>query len=158
MIYANPIKQNDHIEIAKKHGVKKMTFDSIEELYKIKQIYPEAEAVIRVATEGGGQAKYELSSKFGAFLEDIPLILQTAKDIGVKIIGASFHVGSGGVPSGEYEKVLLDVRKVFDMAIEIGLPKMNFLDIGGGFTYIFPGTGKNFDEVAPIIGKLIDRH
>lgn len=124
----------------------------------MKKIYPDCEAVIRVATEGGGSAKYELSSKFGAFMEDIPLILQTAKEIGVKIIGASFHVGSGGVFAGEYEKVLLDVRKIFDIADEMGLPKMKFLDIGGGFTCILPGTGKNFDEVAPTIGNLIDKH
>ena len=34
---------------------------------------------------------------------------------------------------------------------------MDFVDIGGGFTYIFPGTGKNFDEVGPKIGKLLDK-
>lgn len=33
---------------------------------------------------------------------------------------------------------------------------MDFLDIGGGFTLIFPDTGKNFDEVAPMIGNLLD--
>ena len=33
---------------------------------------------------------------------------------------------------------------------------MDFLDIGGGFTLICPGTGKNFEEVAPMIGKLLD--
>ena len=38
----------------------------------------------------------------------------------------------------------------------MGLPKMDFLDIGGGFTYILPGSGKNFDEVCIVIGKLID--
>lgn len=104
MIYANPIKQEDHIRIAKKYGVKKMTFDSIEELHKIKRNFPEAECVIRVATEiVGCSAMYELSSKFGAFMEDMPLILETAKKLGLRIKGASFHVGSGGVKSGEYE-------------------------------------------------------
>ena len=34
---------------------------------------------------------------------------------------------------------------------------MDLVDIGGGFTYIFPGTGRNFDEVGPSIGKLIDQ-
>ena len=114
-----------------------MTFDSVEELYKIQKNFPEAECVIRVATETVGcSAFYELSSKFGAFMEDIPMILQTAKKLGLKIKGASFHVGSGGVLYGEYEQCLLDVRKIFDMAQQMGLPKMDFLDLGGGFTYI----------------------
>jgi diaminopimelate decarboxylase len=39
----------------------------------------------------------------------------------------------------------------------MGLKRMDFLDIGGGFTLIFPGSGKNFDEVAPLIGSLIDK-
>lgn len=159
MIYANPIKQEDHIQIAKKHGVKKMTFDSVEELYKIKKNFPEAECVIRVATEiVGCSAFYELSSKFGAFMEDIPLILKTAKKLGLRVKGASFHVGSGGVKAGEYEQCLIDVKKIFNMAEKLGLPKMDFLDIGGGFTYILPGSGKNFNEVALQIGSMIDKH
>jgi len=93
-----------------------MTFDSVEELYKIQNNFPEAECVIRIATEAGGSAKYELSSKFGAFMEDMPTILKTAKKLGLKIKGASFHVGSGGVLCGDYEKCLLDVKKIFDMA------------------------------------------
>jgi len=44
------------------------------------------------------------------------------------------------------------------MAEKLGLPKMDFLDIGGGFTYIQPGSGKNFDEVALQIGSMIDKH
>ena len=43
------------------------------------------------------------------------------------------------------------------MAEKMGLPKMDLVDLGGGFTYILPGTGKNFDEVAPLIGKLVDK-
>ena len=34
---------------------------------------------------------------------------------------------------------------------------MDFIDIGGGFTLICPKTGKNFDEVAPLIGKCLDK-
>ena len=157
MIYANPIKQISHLQLARKYGLKKMTFDSVEELRKIHKVFPEAECVIRVATDiEDCTAMYELSSKFGAFMEDIPEILEVGKELGIKIKGCSFHVGTGGVVFQEYEQCIRDVRKIFDMAEEKGLPKMDLVDIGGGFTYIFPGTGKNFDDVAQPIGKLID--
>ena len=81
-----------------------MTFDSIEELRKIHKVFPEAECVIRVATEiVNCSAMYELSSKFGAFIEDIPEILKVSKELGMTIKGCSFHVGSGGVVFKEYE-------------------------------------------------------
>ena len=36
------------------------------------------------------------------------------------------------------------------------MEEMDFVDIGGGYSYIIPGTGRNFDEVAPLIGRTID--
>ncbi|XP_021359308.1 ornithine decarboxylase-like [Mizuhopecten yessoensis] len=42
IIYANPCKQNAHLPFAKKHNVDLMTFDSEEELIKIKMLYRSA--------------------------------------------------------------------------------------------------------------------
>lgn len=49
IIYANPVKDETHLEYAKEVGVKVMTMDSEEECEKIKEIYPEAELVLRIA-------------------------------------------------------------------------------------------------------------
>ena len=73
------------------------------------------------------------------------------------IKGVAFHTGSGGVTFSSYESSLKNIRKIFDMAKQKGLKEMDFLDIGGGFTLLSPGTGKNFDEVAPLIGKSLDK-
>jgi ornithine decarboxylase len=43
IIFANPIKYPGHIEFAKNRSVKKMTFDNEDELFKLKDIYPDAE-------------------------------------------------------------------------------------------------------------------
>ena len=48
-------------------NVKKMTFDSEEELYKIKESFPDAEIVMRIATKET-DAKWNLSEKFGVSL------------------------------------------------------------------------------------------
>lgn len=46
IIFANPAKFPSHIEYAKKHCVDLMTFDSAMELYKTKNIYPNARYVL----------------------------------------------------------------------------------------------------------------
>lgn len=43
IIFANPTKFISHIKYASKVGVTKMTFDSEDELYKIKDVFPSAE-------------------------------------------------------------------------------------------------------------------
>jgi len=50
-IFANPVKHVEEIQEAKRLGIKKMTFDSIEEMQKIKKHFPQAELVIRLATD-----------------------------------------------------------------------------------------------------------
>ena len=42
IIFANPVKTPSQIRYARKVGVSKMTADSIWELRKIKELYPEA--------------------------------------------------------------------------------------------------------------------
>lgn len=43
IIFANPTKTTSQIKYACKEGITKMTFDSEDELYKIKNIHPKAE-------------------------------------------------------------------------------------------------------------------
>ena len=42
IIFANPIKPVSHLKYAERNGVKKMTFDNTQELYKIKEHFPTA--------------------------------------------------------------------------------------------------------------------
>lgn len=92
-----------------------MTFDSIEELEKIKQHHPKADCVIRLATVVT-TALYNLSEKFGVFMQDVPKILEKAKQLGLRVKGVCFHTGSGGVTLEAYSSSLENARKVFDIA------------------------------------------
>lgn len=114
-IYANPVKQEDHIVTAKVLGIKKMTFDSIEELEKIKKHFPKAECILRIAVVTT-TAVYNLSEKFGAFMEDVPKMLEAGKKLGLRIKGVAFHTGSGGVTFKAYRESLVNARTIFDMA------------------------------------------
>lgn len=155
MIFANPCKDVWQIQQAKKKHLKRMTFDSIEELHKIKANFPEAECVVRIAVKVTN-ATYNLSEKFGVTMEEIPEILKVGKKINLKIVGVAFHVGSGGVTFDSYKVSILNARKIFDMSEKMGM-KMNFLDIGGGFTMINPDPASNFTGVATQIGDFLDK-
>ena len=50
IILASPIKNKPEIELARKLGVKRMMFDTTEELYKLKTWYPKAELILRIAS------------------------------------------------------------------------------------------------------------
>jgi len=63
------------IRAAQTFGVKKMTFDSKEELLKIKEHFPKAECVLRLASKNS-KALHNLSLKFGADMLDVPDILE----------------------------------------------------------------------------------
>lgn len=144
------------VKIARDLDVRKMTFDSIEELHKIKAIFPKAELILRISSKNT-DAWYNLSEKFGAFMADVPELLETAKKLDLHVKGVAFHTGSGGVTVEPYQNSLKDAREVFDMAKAMGMPEMDLLDIGGGFTQCAPfEEGKNFDQVAPRIVKAID--
>ena len=105
IIYANPVKDIDHILSAKKHGINLMTFDTSEELFKIKKYYPDAEVVLRIAVMKT-TALWNLSLKFGAIYDEIPGIFQSANKLNLKIRGLAFHTGSGGVTYDSYKETL----------------------------------------------------
>ena len=134
-----------------------MTFDCAEELYKIKKHFPQAECVLRIATETT-TALYNLSEKFGAAMEEVPLLLSTAKKLRLKLKGVAFHTGSGGVTFISYESSLINVRKIFDMVVAMGMKPLDLIDIGGGFTMVNPDHVKNFDYVAPLISSTLEHY
>lgn len=91
IIYANPCKQASFIRYAAQQQVAKMTFDNAEELHKIKLLYPNAELVLRILTDDS-KSLCQLGLKFGAPMERVASLLQTAKDLELNVIGVRYVV------------------------------------------------------------------
>jgi len=155
IIYANPIKGKKHIEFAKNHGVKIMTFDSREEVEKIHQIYPEAELILRIAVTNT-DAPYPMGNKFGAPADLWNDILDTCQNLNMKVRGVSFHVGSGGCSFEAYKSCLIDTEKVFKMIRQRNMPELDIVDIGGGFSMSATNPVNNFTQVAPKVANYLD--
>jgi len=155
LIFANPIKSAKDLKYARAQGVKKMTFDNEAELYKIKEAFPEAELVMRLLADDSG-SKMKFGVKFGAPQQHVQPLLKTAKALGLKVIGTSFHIGSGCFDAQSYRKALALSREVHDQALQLGLPKFTLCDIGGGFPgnpneHERNGDVPSFEEMAAVI-------
>jgi ornithine decarboxylase len=133
IIYANPVKSIEHILFAKEHGIDLMTFDSIEELYKIKKNYPEARVILRIK-KNDIHSVSKLSFKFGMEKHEIPIAVNLCKKLDLKLVGVSFHVGSKSSDINAFLTALDDSLYVFDVAYNMHI-NLSILNIGGGFTY-----------------------
>mmetsp|Transcript_56525 Transcript_56525/g.87937 ORF Transcript_56525/g.87937 Transcript_56525/m.87937 type:complete len:827 (-) Transcript_56525:88-2568(-) len=131
IVYANPCKQNSAIQFSRDIGVKRVVFDNVVELRKLVSVYPKAELLLRVQTDDS-LAQCPLSNKFGAAPADCRELLLQAKELGMKVVGVSFHVGSGCSQPGAFRGALQRARDVYDEAERLGM-KFTCLDIGGGF-------------------------
>eukprot|EP00755_Sulcionema_specki_P011624 Sspe_Gene.49450::Locus_26703_Transcript_1_2_Confidence_0.750_Length_1529::g.49450::m.49450/K01581/E4.1.1.17, ODC1, speC, speF; ornithine decarboxylase len=153
IIFANPCKQVSHIKAARQAGLKYVTFDNEYELPKIKEHWPEAKVLLRIVTDDS-KSICEFSSKYGASLEICPRLIQQASDLGLDLVGVSFHVGSGCGDAEAFVDAAKDARRVFDMAADLGFD-MTILDIGGGF----PGdkvSRPTFQEIASALRPALD--
>jgi len=148
IIYAQPCKTNSYVRFVKSVGVTKMSFDNGDELHKIAKLYPDAELFIRIMTDDTS-SQCRLSMKFGASMDSTDSLLAIAKELGLNVVGVSFHVGSGASDPVAFYKAVRDANFVFQQALVHGY-KLNTLDIGGGFC------SETFDVMAGAVNEALD--
>lgn len=154
IIFAHTIKQAAYISYAQSVGVKTMTFDNEQELHQIKKYHPSAKLVLRVRCDAK-KAKVILGVKFGALPEEAPALIALTVDLGLKLIGISFHVGSGCEEPEVFDRCIVIGRELFDLAANKHGIQMKLLDLGGGY----PGDkGTSIDPIAKVINSSLDRH
>ena len=93
-----------------------------------------------------------LSLKFGSPLHCTGELLHLARDLGLTVVGISFHIGSGASDPHSFTKAVRDARTVFDQAACIG-HRMRTLNIGGGFA-----SDARFEEMARVLAESLDLH
>lgn len=153
IIFANPAKGFDHLKFAREHDVRMMTFDNLVELEKIVSVFPDAELVLRIASNDKF-SRMPFGFKFGASFSYAVELIQHCIRLNANLIGISFHVGSGALSSVGFIDTLHSAAKLFEIAEAAGKP-LHLLDIGGGF----PGddeSGIRFEDIARDIAPVID--
>jgi ornithine decarboxylase len=145
--FMHPVKSRTAIEAAyKNYGVRHYVIDHANELEKISEtIAPSREVVIvvRLSVHHEGSV-YELSSKFGASVDDAVEQLQVAERRGYSV-GLAFHVGSQCLEPDAFRQGLQLVAEV----AERSPVELKCVDVGGGFPGDYP------ESVAPAIPEYL---
>jgi len=154
IVYANPCKQPSAVSFARGIGIRWLVFDNAAELEKLAGLYPTAELLLRVQTDDS-KAQCPLSNKFGCAPEDCASLLERAQELGLQVVGVSFHVGSGCSELGAFRGALQRARVVFDEAARRGFC-FKLLDIGGGFPGMDEEGCATFDDHAADISSMLE--
>ena len=128
-LHSHPIKKDKEIKRALEFGCNRMVVDNIEEMKKFIPYADQVELIIRVGFRSK-QAVVDLSRKFGCALEELPILVNLAKDNGIDVVGLSFHVGSQSLSSMTQANAIRS--SIAAMKLMNGV-NWKFLDIGGSF-------------------------
>ncbi|OGM41850.1 ornithine decarboxylase [Aspergillus bombycis] len=149
IIFANPCKPAAALNYAREAGIVTTVFDNIDELQTIQSYMPHAQLLLRIYANDAS-ALINFGDKFGAPASMTRALLKRAKELGLDVVGVSFHVGTGANDLNSFRKAIKDVGLVFTQAEALGF-RMRIVDVGGGFQ------DKNFGEIAcTICDSLVD--
>lgn len=162
IVYANPAKMEHMLDYALNNGVRMTVFDGEDELYKIASLEnsDQFQLLLRLTTDDSASI-CRFSKKFGCPVAESRHLLEVAKSLGLNVVGVSFHVGSGCGDPQAYRTALEHARRVFDNAIELGMPPLSLVDLGGGFpgdtVTLGPGM-PTFQELAAAIRQGLQQY
>eukprot|EP00762_Andalucia_godoyi_P001403 ANDGO_04760.mRNA.1 Ornithine decarboxylase len=156
IIYANPCKQVSHIRYAHANNIRMMTFDNEQELIKIASHHPEAQCVLRIAVDDS-QSVCQFNKKFGAKIHECPALIKKAIELGVDVIGVSFHVGSGCKSASAFADAVATAKSIFNVAHSFGI-SFSLLDLGGGYPGYDEEGSVSFSQIAKAVRDALDTH
>ena len=180
IVYANPQRAIYDLDNSLELGVNALTFDSVEELQKVKNAYDRlVEKKKQIITTSTTTAKSSSSSaaivqppemilrilvpdtnstvplgeKFGVDPMHVQKLTAKALELGLDVIGVSFHCGSGNHDPDSYKEAILIAKSCIDeinvVLKEHGKDECCILDIGGGYPG-YDGVGADFFRFASV--------
>ncbi|EGD81330.1 ornithine decarboxylase, partial [Salpingoeca rosetta] len=88
-------------------------------------------------------------------------LLQLARQLGLDVVGVSFHVGSGATDARAFADAVARARAVFDEAAALGFSP-HLLDVGGGFPgddpAATPAAAVRFEDIARELRSAFAEH
>ncbi|EMQ2876500.1 type III PLP-dependent enzyme [Vibrio navarrensis] len=154
-IHTHPIKRDADIRDALAYGCNVFVVDNLNELAKFKAYSEEVELLVRLSFRNS-EAFADLSKKFGCSPEQALTIIETAQAWNVRIKGLSFHVGSQTTNPHKYVEAIHTCHRVMQQVVEMGLPALSTLDIGGGFPVNYTQQVMPIDEFCAPINQALN--
>ena len=138
-IHTHPIKRDSDIRDAIRYGVRIFVADNADEIGKFIRHRKRVEVLLRVAF-GSSDAVCDLSKKFGCEPAAVPELLRIAAQMGVQVVGLSFHAGSQAASPDMHVRAIRACGTMIEAGRAAGHGGLKVLDIGGGFPvdYLVP--------------------
>jgi len=152
-IHTNPIKSPAEFDGAVAMGVRTFVADNLAELDKFSRYGDKAGVLLRFKTFTDGSA-INLSFKFGADPQDMPLLLDRVSQLGLDFRGFCFHVGSQCLKSAPYVAAIKTAGELIRLAAAKGLPT-EILDIGGGFPIRYTQSTPSLESLGAAIVRSL---
>jgi ornithine decarboxylase len=162
IVYAHPCKPPSQLAHAMQQGCTLTVADGEEELAKIAAVAPDARVLLRIKVDDSASAM-PFSAKFGADLAAVPYLMKRAAQLGVSMVGVSYHVGSGCDHLNTYSQAVAAAAHVFKIGTEAG-HSMTVLNMGGGYPGDAPvdqplhGLPMGFADVAAQMNSALAEH
>ena len=154
IIFSNTIK--DRHTLSKIRQYKPLvTYDNSAEVKKLKDYCDTAGLVLRVKVPDTG-SQVEMSTKFGVEPGEAAALIDQAFEMGLKVEGISFHVGSQCTNFDNYTQALAIASQIFNDARKKGYG-LNLLDIGGGFPVPYDTHVPHFEKLAGLLNSEFKR-
>ncbi len=131
-IYTHPIKQDRDIRDSLQYGCETFVVDNAAEMAKFAPHRDQVSLLLRIGFRSE-DAEVDLAKKFGCAVDDAFPLLDLGKQLGLRIAGLSFHVGSQCGSPRAFVEAINDCGLLIERARLARLADIQVLDIGGGF-------------------------
>lgn len=131
-IHTHPIKRDEDIRAALGFGVTVFVADNPDEVRKFAPYATQVELLLRVSFRSPA-AVVDLSRKFGCDPEAAPALIDLAGELGIRVAGLSFHVGSQSRTPDTKLRAIEACAAIIRERQGRGICAPATLDIGGGF-------------------------
>lgn len=131
-INTHPIKQDRDIRESLQYGCETFVVDNPAEMQKLAPYRDQVSLLLRVGFRSA-DAEVDLAKKFGCAVDDVYPLLDLGKQLGLRMVGLSFHVGSQCGSPRAFVEAIDHCRQLIERAALSRLADIRLLDIGGGF-------------------------
>lgn len=155
IVFGTAVKAAHQVVQAVAAGVRRFASDSSEDLLMLSQCAPGCSVQIRVRVDDSGSV-FQLSSKFGAELDDVTELAMLAMELGLDVYGLSFNVGSQTTGADAHAAAVRAIIPTLTHLQRLGCP-IRTLNIGGGFPVQYApingGEVETIEEIASAVAQ-----
>ncbi len=151
--FNNPVKPAKSIEKAYGYGLRDFSCQSRQEIEKLAAYAPGSNIYVRVKMDDSHSA-VPLSTKYGCDMDDVSSLLQYAKELSLKPVGLTFHVGSQQTSFEVWLSDITNARSILAEVNELGIAA-NTINIGGGLPAKYEANDPAIEDVAQVINHAL---